>query len=87
MELNITAADYKQLMKLEINELNIQLEMAVRNNGYVAAKTELQGMSSREYELKTIRELLDAGKTQREICARLSISRSTLNRRIAELRK
>ena len=87
MELNITAADYKQLMKLEINELNIQLEMAVRNNGYVAAKTELQGMSSREYELKTIRELLEAGKTQREICARLSISRSTLNRRIAELRK
>ena len=87
MELNITAADYKQLMKLEINELNIQLEMAVRNNGYVAAKTELQGMSSREYELKTIRELLDAGKTQREICVRLSISRSTLNRRIAELRK
>ena len=87
MELNITAADYKQLMKLEIKELNIQLEMAVRNNGYVAAKTELQGMSSREYELKTIRELLDAGKTQREICARLSISRSTLNRRIAELRK
>ena len=44
-------------------------------------------MSSREYELKTIRELLDAGKTQREICVRLSISRSTLNRRIAELRK
>lgn len=87
MKLNITAADYKQLMKLEINELNIQLEMAVRNNGYVAAKTELQGMSSREYELKTIRELLEAGKTQREICARLSISRSTLNRRIAELRK
>ena len=87
MELNITAADYKQLMKLEINELNIQLEMAVRNNGYVAAKTELQGMSSREYELKTIRGLLDAGKTQREICVRLSISRSTLNRRIAELRK
>lgn len=87
MELNITAADYKQLMKLEINELNIQLEMAVRNNGYVAAKTELQGMSSREYELKTIRALLEAGKTQREICARLSISRSTLNRRIAELRK
>ena len=34
-----------------------------------------------------IEELLDAGKTQKEICSRLSISRSTLNRRIAELRK
>lgn len=83
----IAPADYERLMRMEINELNIQLEMAVLHDGYVHAATELPDISSRAYELKQIRELLDAGKTQKEICSRLSISRSTLNRRIAELRK
>lgn len=83
----IVPADYERLMRMEINELNIQLEMAVLHDGYVHAATELPDISSRAYELKQIRELLDAGKTQKEICSRLSISRSTLNRRIAELRK
>ena len=83
----IAHADYERLMRMEINELNIQLEMAVLHDGYVHAATELPDISSRAYELKQIRELLDAGKTQKEICSRLSISRSTLNRRIAELRK
>lgn len=83
----IAPADYEWLMRMEINELNIQLEMAVLHDGYVHAATELPDISSRAYELKQIRELLDAGKTQKEICSRLSISRSTLNRRIAELRK
>ena len=83
----IAPADYERLMRMEINELNIQLEMAVLHDGYVHAETELPDISSRAYELKQIRELLDAGKTQKEICSRLSISRSTLNRRIAELRK
>ena len=83
----IAPADYERLMRMEINELNIQLEMAVLHDGYVHAATELPAISSRAYELKQIRELLDAGKTQKEICSRLSISRSTLNRRIAELRK
>lgn len=83
----IPPADYERLMGLEINELNIQLEMAVLHDGYVRAAAELPNISSKEYELKKIRELLDAGKTQKEICSRLSISRSTLNRRIAELRK
>ena len=82
----IAPADYERLMRMEINELNIQLEMAVLHDGYVHAATELPDISSRAYELKQIRELLDAGKTQKEICSRLSISRSTLNRRIAELR-
>ena len=82
----IAPADYERLMRMEINELNIQLEMAVLHDGYVHAATEL-GHFLRAYELKQIRELLDAGKTQKEICSRLSISRSTLNRRIAELRK
>lgn len=83
----IAPADYERLMRMEINELNIQLEMAVLHDGYVHAATELPDISSRAYELKQIRELLDVGKTQKEICSRLSISRSTLNRRIAELRK
>lgn len=83
----IAPADYERLMRMEINELNIQLEMAVLHDGYVHAATELPDISSRAYELKQIRELLDAGKTQKEICSRLSISRSTLNRRIALLRK
>lgn len=83
----IAPADYERLMRMEINELNIQLEIAVLHDGYVHAATELPDISSRAYELKQIRELLDAGKTQKEICSRLSISRSTLNRRIAELRK
>ena len=83
----IAPVDYERLMRMEINELNIQLEMAVLHDGYVHAATELPDISSRAYELKQIRELLDAGKTQKEICSRLSISRSTLNRRIAELRK
>lgn len=83
----IAPADYERLMRMEINELNIQLEMAVLHDGYVHAATELPDIFSRAYELKQIRELLDAGKTQKEICSRLSISRSTLNRRIAELRK
>ena len=83
----IAPADYERLMRMEINELNIQLEMAVLHDGYVHAATELPDISSRAYELKQIRELLDAGKTQKEICSRLSISLSTLNRRIAELRK
>lgn len=83
----IAPADYEWLMGTEINELNIQLEMAVLHGGYVHSVAELPGISSKEYELKKIRELLDAGKTQKEICSRLSISRSTLNRRIAELRK
>lgn len=83
----IAPADYERLMRMEINELNIQLEMAVLHDGYVHVATELPDISSRAYELKQIRELLDAGKTQKEICSRLSISRSTLNRRIAELRK
>ena len=74
-------------MGMEINELNIQLEMAVMHDGCVHTAMELPNISSREYELKQIRELLDAGKTQKEICSRLSISRSTLNRRIALLRK
>lgn len=82
----IAPADYERLMRMEINELNIQLEMAVLHDGYVHAAIELPDISSRAYELKQIRELLDAGKTQKEICSRLSISRSTLNRRIAELR-
>lgn len=83
----IAPADYERLMGLEINELNIQLEMAVLHDGFVHSAAELPNISSKEYELKKIRELLDAGKTQKEICSRLSISRSTLNRRIAELRK
>ena len=83
----IAPADYERLMGMEINELNIQLEMAVMHDGYVHTAMELPNISSREYELKQIRELLDAGKTQKEICSRLSISRSTLNRRIALLRK
>ena len=57
------------------------------HDGCVHTAMELPNISSREYELKQIRELLDAGKTQKEICSRLSISRSTLNRRIALLRK
>lgn len=85
--LAIAPADYERLMGLEINELNIQLEMAVLHDGLVHSVAELPNISSKEYELKKIRELLDAGKTQKEICSRLSISRSTLNRRIAELRK
>ncbi len=85
--LAIAPADYERLMGLEINELNIQLEMAVLHDGFVHSTVELPNISSKEYELKKIRELLDAGKTQKEICSRLSISRSTLNRRIAELRK
>lgn len=83
----IAPADYERLMGMEINELNIQLEMAVMHDGYVHTAMEFPHISSREFELKQIRELLDAGKTQKEICSRLSISRSTLNRRIAELRK
>ena len=83
----IAPADYERLMGMEINELNIQLEMAVMHDGCVHTAMELPNISSREYELKQIRELLDAGKTQKEICSRLSISRSTLNRRIALLRK
>ncbi|MEI3168610.1 MAG: winged helix-turn-helix transcriptional regulator [Lachnospiraceae bacterium] len=83
----IPPSDYERLMAMEINELNIQLEMAVLHDGYVHSASELPNISSKEYELKKIRELLDAGRTQKEICSRLSISRSTLNRRIAELRK
>ncbi len=52
-------------MGMEINELNIQLEMAVMHDGCVHTAMELPNISSREYELKQIRELLDAGKTQK----------------------
>lgn len=87
LAVEIPPSDYERLMAMEINELNIQLEMAVLHDGYVRSASELPNISSKEYELKKIRELLDAGRTQKEICSRLSISRSTLNRRIAELRK
>ncbi len=86
--LSIAPEDYERLMGLEINELNTQLEMAVLQDGFVAhSEDERPDISSKEYEMKKIRELLEAGKTQKEICRSLSISRSTLNRRIAELRK
>ena len=87
LAVEIPPSDYERLMAMEINELNIQLEMAVLHEGSVRSASELPNISSKEYELKKIRELLDAGRTQKEICSRLSISRSTLNRRIAELRK
>lgn len=48
----IAPADYERLMRMEINELNIQLEMAVLHDGYVHAATELPDISSRAYELK-----------------------------------
>ena len=85
--LDFSALEYRYLMEMEINELNIKLEMLVRDEEKIRFHQREKDLSSKEYELKKIKELLDEGKTQREICSRLSISRSTLNRRIAKLRK
>ena len=74
-------------MAMEINELNIQLEMAVLHDGYVRSASELQNISSKEYELKKIQELLDGEGPRRRSAAGFLFPEVTLNRRIAELRK
>ena len=50
--MEIPPSDYERLMAMEINELNIQLEMAVLHDGYVRSASELPNISSKEYELK-----------------------------------
>lgn len=83
----IDLEDCRRFMGMEINALNLQIEKAVMNGGHVISNAELPDLSPKEYELNKIRKLIAEGKKQNEICKKLSISRSTLNRRLAEIRK
>lgn len=72
-------------MRMGVNELNLQIERAVIA-GRLQEDRKNKEISLREYELLRIKEMLSAGKTQKEICSTLAISRSTLNRRLERLR-
>lgn len=86
-ERQLDLEECRQFMGMEINGLNLQIEKAVINGGRVISNAEVLEPSSKEYELNQIRKLMAEGKKQTEICKALSISRSTLNRRLAKIRK
>ena len=73
-------------MRMGVNELNLQIERAVTEGGLREEK-ESGEISLKEYELNRIREMLSIGRTQKEICRALAISRSTLNRRLGRMRE
>lgn len=83
----LDANECAALMGMEINALNSCIERAVRENTRLVGDGESTArLTSKEYERSRIAELIKEGRTQREICEMLAISRSTLNRRVAELR-
>ncbi len=75
-----------EYMRMGVNELNLQIERAVTEGGLREEK-ESGEISLKEYELNRIREMLSIGRTQKEICRALAISRSTLNRRLERMRE
>ena len=75
-----------EYMRMGVNELNLQIERAVTEGGLREEKKSGE-ISLKEYELNRIREMLSIGRTQKEICRALAISRSTLNRRLGRMRE
>lgn len=78
--MNIDPDEMKEMRSI-ITSSEKSARKSVRDRKAYLKKLEAKGESTKEYKiklrLKAIYELLEQGKTQREICAELNISKST----------
>ena len=78
--MNIEPDEMKEMRSI-ITSSEKSARKSVRDRKAYLKKLEAKGESTKEYKiklrLKAIYELLEQGKTQREICAELNISKST----------